>query len=492
MFAHEAIAMLPIILQTQMIEPRSVMEKEFAALMSKIWESERALDAMYRMAARLERLLRSSEGTRPNISILPVEILGMIFKEVIGESDACMEYQPTPFEPNKSEWPVIRPELLISHVSRCWRALAIGTPSLWTYIRLYVKQSVDLVDLYLSRSRGLPLVIAFRQHFVCGIHPRRAYTADYLRITTTVLDHMHICCRLEIRTNVHVPELLDGLGRSRAPLLQEIVLHHPRNSVREHTFCSSSFPRLTHLELGELMSISTTMPLKTLTSLTLSGLPASGLPSATFLNLLSGLQSLSRLALLDEVVDFDRSHVTDVVEVPSLRSWLLKPGPDISRIYLTGLMETVITPALEELVLDFTNVSSPREIHLFLRYLKREVPRFLSLRHITINSPFEGFDIASALVHTAPNIEGLSLSRYSADSVLMYLTHDARREAFQKLRVLHFESPHFDWDVVLSFLRKRKQLGRPLRCLKFKGFGGSMGEVLDRLFEKPLEACLAI
>lgn len=475
-----------------MFQLRSVVEKEFSELMSKIRESERALDAMYRKAAGLERQLRSHERTHPDVSMLPVEVLGMIFKEVIGQSSSCMEYQPSPFEPDEPEWPVIRPELLLSHVSKYWRAVAIGTSSLWTCIRLYVKQSVDLVDLYLTRSRGLPLAIAFRQHFVCGIHPRQAYAADYPRITTTILDHMHICRRLEIRTNVPVPELLEGLGRSRAPLLKEIVLHHPRCNAREHTFSSSSFPTLTYLDLGQLISISTTMPIKTLTSLTLAGLPASGLPAATFLKLLSGLQSLSRLVLLDEAVDFDHSRTTDVVEMPSLRSLMLKPGPDISRIYLTGLMETVITPALEELVLDFTNVSSPREIHLFLRHLKREAPRFHSLRHATIHSPFDGFDIVDALVHTAPNTEDLSLSRYNVDSVLTYLTHDARREAFPKLQTLRFESPHFDWDVVLSFLRKRKQLGKSLHCLKFKGFGGSKGKVLDGLFEKLLEACLAV
>lgn len=475
-----------------MIQPPSLTEKEFAQLVSKIRESECALDSMYRKAAGLEELLRSSEGTHSDISILPVEILGMIFKEAIGQSDACMESRSSLFEPDKPEWPVMRPELLISHVSKYWRAVAIGTPSLWTHIHLHVKQSVDLVNLYLTRSRGLPLVIVFRQHFVCGIHPRQAYAADYSRITGTILNHMHVCRCLEIRTNVLVPELLDGLGRSRAPLLEEIILHHPRGGMWEPTFSSSSFPQLMHLELGELISISATMPINTLTSLTLSGLPAFGLPAATFLTLLSGLQSLSRLALLDEVVDFDRSRMIDAVEMPSLRSLMLGPGPDISRVYLTGLMETVITPALEELVLDFTNVSSPREIQLFLRHLKREAPRFLSLRHVTINSPFEGFDIASALVHTAPNIEGLSVSRYNVDSVLMYLAHDARRDAFPKLRTLHFDSPHFDWDVVLSFLQRRKQLGRPLRCLKFKGFGGAKGEVLDKLFNKLLEVCLAV
>lgn len=468
------------------------MEKELAQLTFEIRESERELDAMCRNATNLAKLLRNSEGTHSDISVLPVEVLGMIFKEAIGQSDAHVEYQPPSFESDTPGWPVIRPELLISHVSKYWRAVATGTPSLWTHIHLYVKQSVDLVDLYLTRSRGLPLVIAFRQHFVCGIHPRQAYAADYPRITATILDHVHICRRLEIRTNVPVPELLNGLARSRAPLLEKFDLHHPRGGMWEPTFSSSSFPMLMHLELGELISILTTMPIKTLTSLTLSGIPAFGLPAATFLSLLSGLQSLSRLALLDEVVDFDRSRMADVVEMPSLRFLMLKPGPDISRIYLTGLMETVITPALEELVLDFTNISSPREIQLFLRNLKREPPRFLSLRHVTVNSPFEGFDIASALVHTAPNIEELSLSRYSVDSILMFLAHDTRREVFQKLRTLYFDSPHFDWDVVLSFLQKRKQMGRPLRCLRFKGFGGSKGEILDEPFKNLLEACLAV
>lgn len=468
------------------------MEKQFAQLMSEIWESERALDVMYRKAARLEKLFQSSEGTHADISILPFEVLGMIFQETVGQPDAWTGYQPSPSDPDKPEWPVMRPELMISHVSKHWRTVAIGIPSLWTHIRLNVKQSVDLVNLYLTRSRGLPLVLAFRQHFVCGIHPRQACAAAYSRITATILNHMHICRRLEIRTNVPIPELLDGLGRSHAPLLEEIVLYHPRSSSQEPTFSSSSFPRLSRLELGELVSISTTMPIKTLTSLTLTGIPAFGLPAAAFLNLLSGLQSLSSLTLVDEVVDFHRSHATGVVEVPSLRFLMLKPGPDISRIYLTELVETVITPALEELVLDFTNVSSPREFQLFLRYLKREAPRFISLRHITINSPFNGFDIADALVHTAPNTKRLSLSRYSVDSVLMYLAHDARRDAFPMLRSLQLDSPHFDWDVLLSFLHKRKRLGRPLHGLTFKGFGSSKGDVLDRLFSKLLDACLSV
>lgn len=467
---------------------------EFTGLMSKIRESERALDTMYRKAPGLEGLLQSSESTRLDISVLPVEVLGMVFKEVIRQSGADMPGCPrsSTFAPENSEWSVIRPELLISHVSKHWRAVALGTPSFWTYIRLYVNQSTDLVDLYLARSRGLPLVIAYRQHFVCGTHPRQAYAVDYPRITATILDHMHICRRLEIHTNVFVPELLDGLGRSCAPLLEEIVLHHPRSGAREYTFSSSSFPKLAHLELGQLLSISSTMRINGLTTLTLVGLPAFGLPAETFLTVLSGLQSLSRLSLLDEVVDFDHSHTRDMVELPSLRFLMLKPTPDVSRLYLTGLMETIFTPALEELVLDFTNLSSAREIHLFLRHLRREAPRFLSLRHITIDSPFEGFDIADSLVHTAPNIEGLSLSRYSVDSVLMYLTHDARRGAFQKLCTLQFDSPHFDWDVVLCFLRKRKQLGRPLRSLRFKGFGGSGGKVLDAIFNELLEACLTV
>lgn len=464
-------------------------EKQLAQLMSKIWESEHALRVLYREAASLEKLFHSSEPTHAHISVLPVEVLGMIFKEVVAQSGTCT---PSPVEFNKPEWPVIRPELAISHVSKDWRAVSTGIPSFWTHICLYIKQSVDLVDMYLTRSQGLPLFISFRQHVVCGLHPRQAYAADYPRITTTILNHIHICRRLEIRTNVPVPELLDGLACSRAPLLEEIVLHHPGTTMRQPTFSSSSFPMLTHLELGELISISTTMPLKNLTSLVLAGLPAFGLPPTTFLDILSGLPSLSSLALVDEVVDFHRSNTPNVVEMPSLRTLKLKPGPDMSRIYLMGLVEMIVAPNVQELVLDFSNLSSLREIQLFLRHLKREPPKFLSLYHITINSPFDGFDIANTFVHAAPNIEHLSLSRYSVDSVLMFLAHDARREAFLKLRTLQFESPHFDWDVLALFLHRRKQLGRPLHGLSFKGFGGSTGETLDGLFRNLLNAYLTV
>jgi hypothetical protein len=159
---------------------------------------------------------------------------------------------------------------------------------------------------------------------------------------------------------------------------------------------------------------------------------------------------------------------------------------------MTGLMETLVTPALQELTLDFTSVSSPREIQLFLRHLKREAPRFLSLRQIAIDSPFEGFDIASALVHAAPHIESLSLSRYSVDSILMYLTHDTRREAFPKLRKLCFGSPQLDLDILVSFVQRRKDLGRPLRRLEVTGFRGSKDAALSQPFKQLLDACLAL
>ncbi|KAF9237546.1 hypothetical protein BU15DRAFT_75917 [Melanogaster broomeanus] len=433
--------------------------------MSKIWATEHALDSMRCKASELEGLLRTSET--PGVSMLPVEILGLIFEEVVISSHSSVAQRPAFYDPEISEWKATRPELLLSH-------------------------SVDLIELYLARARGMPLDISFRQHLICGILPRQGCAAEYPRITNTILRHMHICRRLEIRTNVFVPELLEGLGRTPAPLLQEIILHHPRSNIWEPTLPSSSFPRLAHLELGELISISTAISTKTLTSLTLRGIPAFGLPAETFRDLLSKLRSLSHLALLDEPVDFDCSRAIDVVEVPSLRSLTLRPGPDISRLYLTGLMEMLVTPALQELTLDFTSVSSPREIQLFLRHLKREAPRFLSLRQITIDSPFEGFDIASALVHAAPHIESLSLSRYSVDSILMYLTHDARREAFPKLRELCFSSPHLDLDGLASFVRKRKDLGRPLRRLEFTGFQGSKDAVLSGPFKKLLDACLAL
>jgi hypothetical protein len=473
---------------SEMIQHRSTVEKEFAQLMSRIWAAECSLDIMRRKASELEVLLRNSETL--GISVLPAEILGLVFKEVINSSDSSIEQRFASYGLEMQEWTFTRPELLLSHVSRFWRAVAVGTPSLWTNIRLYVGQSIELVQLYFARARGLPLEIAFRQHSLCAINLR--YASEYPRIINTILDHMDICRRLEIRTNVFVPELLEGLGRTPAPLLQEIILHHPRSNVWEPAFCSSSFPRLAHLDLGELISISTAISTKTLTSLTLSGVPASGLPVETFRDLLSGLRSLSHLALLDEAVDFDRSHATDVVEMFSLRSLFLKPGPDISRLYLTGLMETLATPALKELSLDFTNLSSPREIQLFLRHLKREAPRFPSLGHITIDSPFEGFDIASALVHAAPNVESLSLSRYSVDSILMFLTHDARRDAFPKLREICFGDPHFDWDILLSFVQKRRNLGRPLRRLEFIPFPGSKGAALSEHFKKLLDACLAL
>ncbi|KAH7888858.1 hypothetical protein F5I97DRAFT_759309 [Phlebopus sp. FC_14] len=465
---------------------RVAIERELARLMSRIWAAERSLDDMYRQASEYQDILRAS-STSP-IARLPVEVLNLIFKEAAASPLGADAAQPK--DDDVPQWSSPRPELLLSHVSRHWRAVALSTPALWTTIRLYVNQSIDLLDLYFARACGLPLDIGFRQSFMCGVYPQVAYAAEYTRISRSILTHISVCRRLEIRTNIPIPDLLESLGRMQAPLLQEIDLHHPRNNEFELTFPSSSFPKLKHLEIGEMLHLSPRMYNNAVTSLILSGMPGFALPPQAFCDMLCGLPSLSHLACLDEAVDFSRLHPTKAINVPSLRSMLLKPGPDVSRFYLISLLEMLVTPQLNILTLDFSKVTSSREIQLLLRHLKRGAPHFLSVRHMILNSPFDAFDIASALVHAAPHIESLTLSRYSANSILTFLTHDTRRDAFPKLQELSLDDPHFDWDVLLAFLRNRRNFGVPLHWLGCGGFRSRNETTLNGPFRKLLDACL--
>ncbi|KAF8606188.1 hypothetical protein BDV93DRAFT_521037 [Ceratobasidium sp. AG-I] len=95
------------------------------------------------------------------INILPPELLSHIFVATfqswqfarsVGDESYGQIHYPTVF----------------SSVSAQWRRIAIGTPSLWSYIYLnytrYAFESPEYVDLYLERSGSLPLSVCIGRY----------------------------------------------------------------------------------------------------------------------------------------------------------------------------------------------------------------------------------------------------------------------------------------------------------------------------------------
>ncbi|KAG1751454.1 uncharacterized protein EDB91DRAFT_609120 [Suillus paluster] len=388
------------------------------------------------------------------ISFVPNELLEMIFVETVRATTGADENHSSCGPTNLRLRP--RPELLLASVSQHWRAVALGMPLLWTEIRLVLGQNVDLVELYLMRSQGQLLDMRFTG-VGCNPHSRGSpeLDSDYLRISNIILSRIHICRRLEVHGDFPFPKLLDGIRRTKAPMLEELIVHYPPN-----------IPNSRHLLSTEDMFVSADR----LTVLTLSGLWVSGLSPDNFSNLLSRLTSLTHLTLIGEPVDYVRNRDLPVVEIPLLQTLVLKPGPTISRPYLPTVFRTIRAPVLRELVLDFHSSTSLRDIQSLVDKLKRGAPPFPSVRHLTLHSKTMAHDGWFALARAFSGITTLSVSNCIVNQLMGFLTCAGRRDAFPNLRTLLFDDVQFEWLLLLQLLQIREKAGMPVREVKMKGF----------------------
>ncbi|KAG2074699.1 hypothetical protein BDR04DRAFT_1133792 [Suillus decipiens] len=184
------------------------------------------------------------------ISFIPNELLEMIFVETVKATTRADE--------NYSSCPLTslrlrpRPELLLASISQHWRAVALGMPLLWTEIRLFLRQNVDLVNHYLTRSRGQLLDIRFIGTH-CDFHSQDSpeFDPDYLRISRIILSHIHVCRRLEVHGAFPFPKLIDGFKRISAPMLEELMVNYPLNIPNSsYLLFTEGLPSLTSVEPG--------------------------------------------------------------------------------------------------------------------------------------------------------------------------------------------------------------------------------------------------
>ncbi|KAI0695789.1 hypothetical protein C8T65DRAFT_562945, partial [Cerioporus squamosus] len=83
------------------------------------------------------------------IYLLPVELLTRIFHLGV-DSDPLPDDRPPEHRPF---------EVLVSHVCRHWRHIALHTPHLWTTVHFRLKSHIDRGRAYLSRNARLPIDI---------------------------------------------------------------------------------------------------------------------------------------------------------------------------------------------------------------------------------------------------------------------------------------------------------------------------------------------
>ena len=208
-------------------------------------------------------------GQRPEptcISSLPPELLAAIFEMAL--SKRRIQYK-LPFE------------VVLSHVSSFWRAVAITTPALWTRIDIYSSRS-ECAAKYLQRSGSMLLDIrvdiynADKRLLIRSTHKRDALIQS---IVKTLFPHIHRARSLLVLSSFELTalKLLSHLYNSIAPHLRRLRMNigHP-DTIGPRTAGFKAFgkglPQLTFLEtdLPDCVPLSlqnlTTLHLHTLTN----------------------------------------------------------------------------------------------------------------------------------------------------------------------------------------------------------------------------------
>lgn len=157
-----------------------------------------------------DRVASSLSEMEVGIASLPNELLTEIFKLL------CKSSKATSNGANVSNFPI-----LLTHVNRHWRELAISLSSLWTEI--YVSQyDADILNTMFHRSRGHPLDIVLN-------FPKATPPGANLRLwktLITVLSQMGRCCSLTVSTISANYDLIRRIFPSNcaAPMLKSLNL----------------------------------------------------------------------------------------------------------------------------------------------------------------------------------------------------------------------------------------------------------------------------
>ncbi|KAJ6561467.1 hypothetical protein DFH09DRAFT_1479786 [Mycena vulgaris] len=111
------------------------------------------------------------------------------------------------------------PPMLLTHVCRTWREIAISTHALWAEIDFNDIHSTDLFETWLSRAGGLPLSVKI--HIGVDLEEDSTISA----ISDTFVEHSGRIRSLELETCIqHLKELENACGDWSFPLLQKLTI----------------------------------------------------------------------------------------------------------------------------------------------------------------------------------------------------------------------------------------------------------------------------
>ncbi|KAJ3524834.1 hypothetical protein NMY22_g10834 [Coprinellus aureogranulatus] len=193
---------------------------------------------------------RRAHNAASPISILPSEILGAIFCQ-------CSRDESQEFRDSRSlKKEVMHTYLRCSHVSHDWRAVALGTPELWSIIQVCGRTPAALVEYIYANSKNafLSLDIEYRH--------QDADRFKSLTFLASVVEMERLFTNFHGKfNNLEAFTVIGGNGREDEDYLSGIAapnlrsFNAPSLSVRLSIPLISQAPHLTHLEGSFLVDI---------------------------------------------------------------------------------------------------------------------------------------------------------------------------------------------------------------------------------------------
>ena len=188
---------------------------------------------------RLGQKVTEAEGVQTALSdmdppalSLPVEVTSLIFRYLTGRNDqlAIETNFPSSLNSHRPKYVVLFMEVILSHVCRLWRSIALDLPALWTTYRydsciFYPPgPSLHRLETYLERSRShlVDLKFDFRiaqgnSHYNCG---------SRLQMLAKIMAHVTRWRRVFIIADKNTPilDLLDNFKKVSAPNLEHFSI----------------------------------------------------------------------------------------------------------------------------------------------------------------------------------------------------------------------------------------------------------------------------
>ncbi|KII86195.1 hypothetical protein PLICRDRAFT_280907 [Plicaturopsis crispa FD-325 SS-3] len=268
-------------------------------------------------------LAKRLKNNRLPVSRLPPETLGSVFASLHDSSWFWLRGGKSGLFP-----------VVVSHVSHFWRTTAIGTPQLWNRVPVRDWVNKELLDLFLKRSRALPLTVRD--------------TSSREDLFTKLIEHVERWSVVTIRTN-KPNDILPRMIPLRAPILRSLEIALP-NDGYEHIYqpslhlFSSGASMLSVLRLTDLSVKSCVINLSAMRDLDIT---SSRTTSTTeMLSALKQAPLLTRLRLFYSSVYHSPSAPLPAVTLPLLTSLAIS---FVDGNNLPPFLRSLDTPSLKTL-----------------------------------------------------------------------------------------------------------------------------------------------